>query len=204
MRDSTQPNASQKGTVRREHRELLNGQRGHVLWLTGLSGAGKSTLAYALEQRLHHQQRRCVVLDGDHLRGGLCADLGFTPEARNENLRRAAEVAKLLVDSGLVCIAGFISPTLLDRAMVRDIIGPNDFSEIYIDCALKVCEARDVKGLYRRARAGEIADFTGITSPYEPPPAPDLALKTANQSIEQCVQQLMDYLDAERGAVEAS
>lgn len=183
-----------KGQVSREQRELLNAQRGQVLWFTGLSGAGKSTLAYALEERLHHMGRRCVVLDGDNLRSGLCADLGFTSEARRENLRRAAEVAKLFAESGLICIAAFISPTCLDRAMIRDIVGSESFSEIYLNCSLQVCEARDVKGLYLRARAGEISDFTGITSPYEPPQHPALTLMTASLSIDDCVEQLVEHL----------
>lgn len=194
MSASANPGYRHKGLISREQRESLNAQRGQVLWLTGLSGAGKSTLAYALEARLYQLGRRCVVLDGDNLRSGLCTDLGFTPEARHENLRRAAEVAKLFAESGLICIAAFISPTNLDRAMVREIIGPDDFSEVYLDCSLQVCEARDVKGLYRRARAGEISDFTGITSPYEPPKQPALTLLTANLSIEECVAQLVACL----------
>lgn len=184
----------QDSRVSREQRELLNVQRGQVLWLTGLSGAGKSTLAYALEARLYLLGRRCVVLDGDNLRGGLCADLGFTPEGRHENLRRAAEVAKLFVESGVICIAAFISPTCLDRAMVREIVGPDDFSEVYLNCSLQACEARDVKGLYQRARAGEISDFTGITSPYEPPLQPTLTLMTECLSVEDCVQRLIECL----------
>jgi adenylyl-sulfate kinase len=191
---SPKPAYRQKGLVSREQRESLNAQRGQVLWLTGLSGAGKSTLAYALEARLYHLGRRCIVLDGDSLREGLCADLGFTSENRHENLRRAAEVAKLFAESGLICIAAFISPTCLDRAMIRDVVGPGDFSEVYLNCSLQVCEARDVKGLYRRARAGEITDFTGITSLYEPPQQPTLTLMTASLSIEDCVQQLLECL----------
>lgn len=194
MSGSAKPDYRQKELVSRDQRESLNGQRGQVLWLTGLSGAGKSTLAYALEARLYQLGRRCVVLDGDNLRSGLCADLGFTPAARHENLRRAAEVARLFAESGLICIAAFISPTSCDRAMVRDIIGANDFSEVYLNCSLQVCEARDVKGLYQRARAGEIADFTGITSPYEPPQQPTLTLMTSSLSIEDCVQQLIECL----------
>jgi len=134
------------------------------------------------------------VLDGDNLRRGLCADLGFTPRARHENLRRAAETAKLFVDMGMICIAAFISPTCHDREMVRSIISPEDFSVVYLECSLQVCEARDVKGLYRRAREGELADFTGISSPYEPPRQPNLILNTDNLSIEDCVQQLIKFL----------
>lgn len=194
MNVSGKPDYRHKGLVRREQRESLNAQRGQVLWLTGFSGAGKSTLAYALEARLYELGRRCVVLDGDNLRSGLCADLGFTPAARHENLRRAAEVAKLFAESGMICIAAFISPTYLDRAMVREVVGPDDFSEVYLDCSLQVCEARDVKGLYLRARAGEIADFTGITSPYEPPLQPALTLRTSSLTIEDCLQQLIKCL----------
>lgn len=182
----------QSGRVSREQREHLNGQRGQVFWLTGLSGAGKSTLAYALEARLHQEGRRCVVLDGDNLRHGLCTDLDFTPEGRAENLRRVAEVAKLFVDCGMICITAFISPMRADRAMAQEIIGPDDFCEVYLDCALHVCEARDVKGLYRRARTGEITDFTGISSPYQPPLAADLTLVTATQTLDVCLSALLE------------
>ncbi|MDZ7890084.1 MAG: adenylyl-sulfate kinase [Pseudomonas sp.] len=191
---SNQSSSQQGQLVSREQRERLNSQRGHVLWLTGLSGAGKSTLAYALEAQLYDLGRRCVVLDGDNLRRGLCADLGFTPQARHENLRRAAETAKLFVDMGMICIAAFISPTCYDREMVRSIISPEDFSVVYLECSLQVCEARDVKGLYRRAREEELEDFTGISSPYEPPRQPNLILNTDNLSIEDCVQQLIKLL----------
>lgn len=184
----------QQGRVSRAERERLIGQRGHVLWLTGLSGAGKSTLAYALEARLHALGRQAVVLDGDNLRHGLCADLGFSLADRHENLRRVAEVARLLVDAGQLCIAAFISPLRADRAMARAIIGPADFSEVYLDCALPVCEARDVKGLYRRARNGEIPDFTGISSPYEAPQQPDLQLATGRDPLSTCLDQLFAHL----------
>ena len=194
MNNSSTEGYRQNDRVGREQREALNAQRGQVIWLTGLSGAGKSTLAYALEARLHFLGRRCVVLDGDNLRSGLCADLGFTSEDRYENLRRAAEVAKLFVDSGMICIAAFISPTCLDRKMVRGIVGPDNFSEVYLNCSLQACETRDVKGLYKRARAGDISDFTGITSPYEPPLQPALTLMTEYMPIENCVQRLMECL----------
>lgn len=199
MSVSSQPPGRTAGRVSREQREALNAQRGQVLWLTGLSGAGKSTLAYALEDRLYGLGRRCVVLDGDDLRRGLCAGLDFTLDARQENLRRAAEVAKLLVESGLICIAAFISPTRLDRAMVQKIVGPESFSEVYLNCSLQVCEKRDVKGLYQRARAGEISHFTGITSPYEPPLQPALTLMTADSSIDDCLQRLVECLDLGSG-----
>ncbi|WP_439861186.1 adenylyl-sulfate kinase [Pseudomonas sp. MBLB4136] len=185
---------SQNARPTREQREQMNGQRGQVFWLTGLSGAGKSTLAYAAETRLHHLGRRCVVLDGDNIRYGLCADLNFTPEGRRENLRRAAEVAKLFVESGMLCIAAFISPTHQDREMVRGIIGPGDFSEIYLECSLQACESRDAKGLYKRARKGEIENFTGISSPYEPPLQPNLTLPTERLPLESCLELLIRHI----------
>lgn len=182
---------AQSGHVERGQREKLLGQRGRVIWFTGLSGSGKSTLAYALEVRLHAAGRHCVVLDGDNLRHGLCADLDFSPEGRRENLRRVAQVAKLFAESGTICIAAFISPMRADREMVREIVGAQDLSEVYLDCSLQACEARDVKQLYRRARAGAIPDFTGVHSPYEPPLEPQLVLATESQSIEECLQRLL-------------
>jgi len=182
----------QAGQVLRGQREQLLGQRGRVLWFTGLSGSGKSTLAYALEARLHAAGRHCVVLDGDNVRHGLCADLDFSPEDRRENLRRVAQVARLFAESGTICIAAFISPMRADREMVRQIVGPQDLMEVYLDCSLEACEARDVKQLYRRARAGVIADFTGVSAPYEPPLAPQLVLATERQSIEECLGALVE------------
>ncbi|MCD2513137.1 adenylyl-sulfate kinase [Comamonas endophytica] len=182
----------QAGQVARSQREQLLGQRGRVIWFTGLSGSGKSTLAYALEARLHAAGRHCVVLDGDNLRHGLCADLGFSPADRHENLRRAAQVARLFAESGTICLAAFISPMRADREMVRQIVGPQDLYEVYLDCPLEACEARDVKQLYQRARAGAIADFTGVSAPYEPPLAPQLVLATQSQSIEECLQLLVE------------
>lgn len=182
----------QHAAITREQRERLTGQRGRVIWLTGLSGAGKSTLAFALEQRLHAMGHASFVLDGDNVRHGLCSDLGFSPSDRTENLRRVAEVAKLFCESGLICIAAFISPTTVDREMVRRIVGSENFCEVYVDCALEVCEARDVKGLYQKARAGAIPLFTGISAPYEPPHEPDLRLLTHQMSIEECIERLLD------------
>lgn len=187
----------QTGHVERQQREQLLGQRGRVIWFTGLSGSGKSTLAYALEARLHGAGRHCVVLDGDNVRHGLCADLDFSLEGRRENLRRVAQVAKLFVESGAICIAAFISPMRADREMVRQIVGPQYLFEVYLDCSLQACEARDVKQLYQRARAGVIADFTGVSSPYEPPCAPQLVLATASQSIEECLRQLVELSTVE-------
>lgn len=179
----------------RAQREQMSGQRALLVWLTGLSGAGKSTLAHALEARLHAQGRRSVVLDGDNIRLGLCADLDFSAAGRQENLRRVAEVAKLFIDAGMITIAAFISPMRADRQMVRQIVGPENFLEVQVQCPLAVCESRDVKGLYRRARAGEIKDFTGVSAPYEPPITADLILDTSVSTVEACLRQLDDLLD---------
>jgi adenylylsulfate kinase len=179
----------------RAQREQMNGQRALLVWLTGLSGAGKSTLAHALEARLHAQGRRSVVLDGDNIRHGLCADLDFSAAGRQENLRRVGEVAKLFIDAGLITIAAFISPMRVDRQMVRQIVGPENFLEVQVQCPLAVCESRDVKGMYRRARAGEIKEFTGVSAPYESPIRADLILDTSVSTVEACLQQLDDLLN---------
>lgn len=171
----------------REQRERLNGQRAKVIWLTGLSGAGKSTLAHALDDYLFRQGKRSFVLDGDNVRHGLCSDLDFSPAGRHENLRRIAEVSRLFVEAGTIVIAAFISPMRADRAMIRNIVGPENFLEIYVACPLSVCETRDVKGMYRRARAGEIKEFTGISAPYEPPESPDLVIDTSSLPVEECI-----------------
>lgn len=184
----------QQAAVGRAARERMNGHRALVVWLTGLSGAGKSTVALALEAALHRQGRRTLVLDGDNVRQGLCAGLGFSAVDRHENLRRVAELAKLTVEAGIVTLAAFISPLEEDRAMVRRIIGAADLFEVYLACPLAVCEARDVKGLYRKARRGEIADFTGISSPYEVPTAAHLLIDTAGLSVEACVAQILAQL----------
>ncbi len=181
-------------TVTRERRELLNGHRGAVIWLTGLSGAGKSTLAHEIEERLHRMGCRTFVFDGDNVRHGLCGDLGFSEQDRSENIRRVGEMVKLFVDAGVIALTAFISPYRKDRERVRQIVGERDFFEIYCQCSLEVCESRDVKGLYRRARAGEIKDFTGISSPYEAPEHPSLVLDTGTQTLEQCVEQAVTML----------
>ncbi|WP_425516158.1 adenylyl-sulfate kinase [Rhizobium anhuiense] len=162
----------QEFTVTRSQRESLNGHPGKVYWLTGLSGAGKSTLANALEIELHRQGKKTYLLDGDNIRGGLNKDLSFTEADRIENIRRVAEVAKLMLDAGLIVITAFISPFRLERRMARDLIGAHDFLEIYVNTPLSICERRDPKGLYRRARKGEIENLTGIGSPYEEPENP--------------------------------
>ncbi len=183
--------------VTREARERHNGHRGMMLWLTGLSGSGKSTLAHATEQRLHAMGLHTYVLDGDNVRHGLCGDLGFSAIARRENIRRISEVGRLFVDAGLVVFSAFISPFRSDREQARRLLG-EDFIEIYCNSPVEVCETRDVKGLYKRARAGEIADFTGISSPYEAPEHPEIVVNTAEQSVEASVAQIIDYLRDER------
>ena len=158
----------QQSQITREDRRKLNGHSGAVLWFTGLSGSGKSTLAYAVEFELHAKGYQTYVLDGDNVRHGLCSDLGFSVAKRTENIRRIGEVANLFADAGFIILTAFISPFSADRERIKQ-MGKNNFIEIYCHCPLAVCEERDVKGLYRRARAGEIVDFTGISSPYEPP-----------------------------------
>jgi adenylylsulfate kinase len=192
-------------TVTRARREQLNGHKGALVWFTGLSGAGKSTLAHAVEERLHQAGCRTFVLDGDNVRHGLCADLGFTDEARKENIRRVGEAAKLFVEAGVIVLTAFISPFAADRERVRQLAGNDDFIEIYCQCPVEVCESRDVKGLYKRARAGEISHFTGISSPYEPPAAPELALQTSVMTLEASVDAVLALLQRRKviPAVEA-
>ncbi len=179
-------------TVTRLRREQQNGHRGGLFWFTGLSGAGKSTLAHTVEESLHQQGYRTFVLDGDNVRHGLCADLGFSEEDRKENIRRIGHMAMLYVEAGIVVLTAFISPFRADRDNVRKIAG-SDFNEIYCKCSLEVCEERDVKGLYKRARAGEIADFTGISSPYEEPEHADLTVDTES-NLEGCCELVTDYI----------
>jgi bifunctional enzyme CysN/CysC len=178
-------------------REKLNGHRGKVVWFTGLSGAGKSTIANALEQELHHQGLRTYILDGDNIRHGLNKDLGFTPSDRIENIRRISEVAKLMMDAGLIVLIAIISPFRQERKAARDLIGEDNFIEVYVSTPLEVCEARDVKGLYKKAREGKLPNLTGIGSPYEVPDAPRITLKTAEVSVEDSVKALIALLDAE-------
>lgn len=168
-----------------------NKGRGTVVWLTGLSGAGKSTIAEALEQELHKHSRVAYVLDGDKVRTGLCSDLGFSPEDRKENIRRIAGVAQLFADAGIICIVAFISPYRADRDRARALLPEGHFIEVYLSTPLEVCERRDVKGLYAKARAGLVSDFTGISAPYEPPLEPELELRTDLLNLGQCVDQLL-------------
>jgi adenylyl-sulfate kinase len=167
-----------------------------VIWLTGLSGSGKSTLARAVERELFNTGRQVYVLDGDNLRHGLNANLGFTPEDRMENIRRVAEVAKLMAEAGLLVVTAFISPYRVDRRRAREIVleGGHEFSEVFVDAPLEVCENRDVKGLYKRARAGEIADFTGISAPYEAPENPEVVVRTDRQGVEESVASILEFI----------
>lgn len=181
-------------TVTRIRREALNGHRGAILWFTGLSGAGKSTLAHAVEEELHQNGYRTFVLDGDNIRHGLCSDLGFTPEDRIENIRRVGEVAKLFMQAGIIVLTAFISPYRVERERVRGLVEHGDFIEIYCDSPVEICESRDVKGLYKKARAGLIPEFTGISSPYETPLNPELIVSTGKTSLESCVQQVISEL----------
>ena len=178
----------------RKEREHALHQKSMVLWFTGLSGSGKSRIAVALERARY--QHGCVaqVLDGDNIRNGINSNLGFSIEDRHENIRRIAEIAKLFMESGLVTICSFISPTREIRKMAKEIIGEEDFVEIYIDTPLEVCEARDVKGLYKKARAGEIKGFTGIDSPYEAPENPELQIKTAGQTLEESLEEVLEFV----------
>jgi bifunctional enzyme CysN/CysC len=180
--------------VTRASRAERIGHKGGVLWFTGLSGAGKSTLAMAVEQRLFRKGYSVYVLDGDNMRAGLSANLGFSPEDRLENIRRVGEVAALFADAGMLCITAFISPYRADRARARQ-AAKEAFHEIFIDADLATCERRDPKGLYRRARAGEIAEFTGITAPYEPPERPELVVDTGTESQEACVERILSYVE---------
>ena len=176
--------------ISRAEREIRFGQQGKVLWFTGLSGSGKSTLAIALERQLFDQGYSVVVLDGDNIRTGINNNLTFTPEDRVENIRRIAEVAKLFLANGIICIVSFISPTREMRNNAKQIIGPEDFVEVFIDTPLEISEARDVKGLYKKARAGEIPDFTGIHAPYEAPLQPEIHIQTRSMTIEASLSQL--------------
>jgi len=187
-------------TVHREHRERQNSHRSACLWFTGLSGAGKSTLAHACEEKLHALGCRTYVFDGDNVRHGLCSDLGFSLTDRAENIRRIGEMARLFVDAGVIAMTAFISPFRKDRRRIRALIGEKDFIEIYCKCSIDICEQRDTKGLYRKARAGEIGEFTGISSPYEEPERPELTIDTGGRSLEECVDLIVTLL-RDRGIV---
>lgn len=189
-------------TVTRERREKLNDHHGAIIWFTGLSGAGKSTLAHATEERLHQAGCRTFVLDGDNVRHGLCSDLGFSNEDRTENIRRIGEMSKLYVEAGVIALTAFISPFKEDRERVRNLAQHGDFLEVFCDASLEICEERDTKGMYKKARAGEIKDFTGVSSPYEEPINPELTVDTGSKQIDECVDQVMKLL-IERGIIPA-
>lgn len=180
--------------VQRVERQTEWGFRSSVFWMTGLSGSGKSTIAQGVERKLFEQQLWPQMLDGDNIRTGICSNLGFSTEDRKENIRRIAEVAKLMCHANLIVLASFISPTRSIREMARDIISPEDFHEIYINAPLSVCEERDVKGLYKKARSGEIRDFTGIDSPYEAPENPALEIKTDEMGLTESVEKVVEYV----------
>jgi len=184
-----------QGAVTRNDREKVNGNKGCIVWLTGLSGSGKSTVAVALEKTLWSRGVRSYILDGDNVRHGLNKNLGFSPADRTENIRRIGEVAKLFVDAGMVAITAFISPYRADRDQVRALMQPGDFVEVHVDCPVEVCEQRDVKGLYKKARAGEIKEFTGISAPYEAPSKPELTINTSGQTVEASALQILGYLE---------
>ncbi|MCA8979956.1 MAG: adenylyl-sulfate kinase [Planctomycetes bacterium] len=186
MVDSPRNIVRHEGVISRQDRERLLGQRGCVAWFTGLSGSGKSTVARAVEERLTAAGRLVYVLDGDNIRHGLCSDLGFSDEDRTENIRRIGHVAALFADAGAIVLTAFISPFRADRAQVRDVVGADDFLEVFVDAPLDVCESRDPKGLYVKARKGDIPEFTGISSPYEAPESPALRVPTGELSLADC------------------
>jgi adenylylsulfate kinase len=181
-------------TVTRERREKLNGHRSAVIWFTGLSGSGKSTLAHSVEEELHKSSFRTFVLDGDNVRHGLSSNLTFSDNDRKENIRRIGEAAKLMMEAGVIAMTAFISPFKKDRNLVRQLLSQGDFIEIYCKASLETCESRDVKGLYKRARAGEIKNYTGIDSPYEAPDNPELIIDTGSESLEESVTKVIDFL----------
>ena len=189
-----------EGAVTREDRQKLTGHRGCTVWLTGLSGSGKSTIAVQLEKELLSHGVRAYILDGDNIRHGLNKNLGFSPADRTENIRRIGEVAKLFTDAGVIVFSSFISPYRADRDQVRSIMADGDFIEVHVDCPVETCEQRDVKGLYKKARAGEIPEFTGISAPYEEPLKPELLVKTGEQSVAESTAQILACL-RERGIV---
>jgi adenylylsulfate kinase len=188
--------------VQTDREQLLN-QKGCVIWFTGLSGSGKSTLALEVESKLYQRGHLTYVLDGDNVRHGLNKNLGFSPEDREENIRRIGEVAKLFADAGVIGMTAFISPYRADRDNARDLLDEGRFVEVFVDCPLEVCESRDTKGLYEKARAGEIKEFTGISAPYEAPAQPELTVNTDNQSLEECTAHVIALLES-KGLIPAS
>jgi len=184
----------EQGLVTRQDREKQNGHKSFVLWFTGLSGSGKSTLAHAVENKLHESGCRTFVLDGDNVRHGLSSNLGFSEEDRKENIRRIGEAAKLITEAGVIALTAFISPFRADREMVRSLFPHGEFIEVYCNASLEVCEGRDVKGLYKKARAGEIKNYTGIDSPYEAPEMPELIVDTAVEKLDDAALKILQFL----------
>ncbi len=187
-------------TVTRHRRNQQNNHKSAVLWFTGLSGSGKSTLAHCVEEELYQLGCRTIVLDGDNVRHGLCGDLGFSDVDRKENLRRIGEMSKLFVEAGVITLTAFISPFSDDRNRVKSLMGQSEFIEIFVDCSIDICEKRDTKGLYKKARKGEVANFTGVSSPYEPPENPDLVVDTGSQTLDESVKLVMNLL-IDRGII---
>ncbi|MFC5703839.1 adenylyl-sulfate kinase [Cohnella faecalis] len=185
----------QPSNLTRHDRQRLSGHRGYVLWFTGLPGSGKSTLAFALEKELYARNIASYVLDGDNIRHGLSRDLGFSEDDRKENIRRVGEVSKLFVDAGLIVLVALVSPSRSDRRMVRAMFGPGDFMEIYVNCPLAECEKRDPKGLYKKARSGQIQSFTGVGASYDIPASPELVLNTQKLTVAESVSALIRYLE---------
>ncbi len=188
------------GKIIKEDRVKLLNQKGVTIWLTGLSGSGKSTIAVELEHALIENRHQAYILDGDNIRHGLNKNLGFSPEDRTENIRRIGEVAKLFTDAGIITIAAFISPYREDRDAVRKLLNDGEFIEVYVECPLDVCEERDTKGLYKKARAGEVKDFTGISAPYEEPLNPELTIDSSKLTVEESTRAVLNYLE-EKGYV---
>jgi adenylylsulfate kinase len=186
--------ARHRATVTRARRETQNGHRAAIIWFTGFSGSGKSTLAHAVEECLHQRGCRTIVLDGDNVRHGLCGDLHFSVQDRQENIRRIGEMVKLFVEAGVIVLSAFISPFRADRERVRNMVAPGDFIEIFCDAPIEICETRDTKGLYKKARAGLIAEFTGISSPYEVPINPELIVNTGTAELSDCVQIVINLI----------
>ena len=195
---NNQPNNSNvvwhHATVTRARRQQQNKHRSLILWFTGLSGSGKSTLAHAVEEKLHQMGCRTFVCDGDNVRHGLNSNLGFSKEDRKENIRRIGEMCKLFIEAGVIALTAFISPFREDRERVRKLVQEGDFIEIFCDCSLEICESRDVKGMYAKARRGEIKEFTGISAPYERPENPEMIIETGKLNLEQCVDIIITYL----------
>ncbi|MCK4562415.1 MAG: adenylyl-sulfate kinase [Flavobacteriaceae bacterium] len=183
-------------SISKKDRKKLNNQNSFLIWFTGLSGSGKSTIANALEFKLHEEGYKTYALDGDNIRKGINNDLTFSPEGRKENIRRIAEVANLMVDAGLVVLAAFVSPYKKDRENIKNIVGKDNFVEIFINTSIEECEKRDVKGLYKKARAGEILNFTGINAPYEAPENPDIEIVTDNKTVEESVKEIYKLIQS--------